>query len=65
MGVVACVGLVLYGGGVDGDTSGFFLWSLVDGGVLMILRFVFGAEVLGDGGCECGFTVIDMTDGAD
>ena len=62
---VAGVGFVLYGCGVDGDTSGFLLRGLVDGGILVVFRFVLLAEIFGDGGGEGGFAVVDVTNGAD
>ena len=37
VGIVASVGLVLNGGCVDGDSSGFFLGGFIDGGVVDVL----------------------------
>jgi hypothetical protein len=37
VGIVATVGLVLYGGCVDGDSSGFFFGGFIDGGVVDVL----------------------------
>ena len=61
---MAGVSLVLYGGGVDGDTSGFLLGRLVDLVVLDVFGFGLFGEVLGDGGGEGGLAVIDVPDRA-
>ena len=62
---VAGVSFVLDGSGVDGDTSGLLLGSLVDGGILVVFRFVLVAEIFGDGRGEGGLAVVDVADGAD
>lgn len=62
---VAGVCFVLDCCGVDGDTSGLLLGGLVDRGILVVFRFVFLAEIFGDGGGEGGFAVVDVADSAD
>jgi len=65
VGVVSFLSLVLKSGGVDGDTSGFFLGCLVDFSVLNVLGFLLVGQIFGDGGGEGGFSVIDVADCAD
>jgi len=65
VGVVACVGFVLEGCGIDGDAPGLFFWGLVDFGVLDVLGLLLGGQVLGDGGREGGFAVVDVADRTD
>lgn len=62
VGVVASLGFVLNGGGVDGDTSGSFFWSFIDGAILDVFGFLLGGQILGDGGGKSGLSVIDVTD---
>ena len=57
--VVPGLGGVLDGGGVDRDSSGLLLWGLVDVGVVLELGSEL-RQVLGDGGSESGFSVIDV-----
>ena len=65
VGVVAVLGLVLDGGGVDGDAAG----ALLGGGVDLVVFFrgtiAEGGEGHGEGGGEGGLTVVDVADGAD
>lgn len=58
------LGFVLKSGGVNGDTSGFFLGSLIDFRILDVFGMLFGCQVLGDGRSQGGFTMIDVSDGA-
>ena len=62
---MSCFGLVFESGCVDGDTSLFLLWGLVDFAILDVLAAVHASEVLCDGRCEGCFTMIDMADRAD
>ena len=62
--IVTSVGLVLNGGSVDGDTSGLLFRGLVDLAVFDVLGCVLGSEVLGNGGGQCGLSVVDVSDGA-
>lgn len=57
--------LILNGGSVDGNTSGLLFGSLVDLSVLNVLSLGFVSQVLGDGRCEGGLSVIDVADGSD
>lgn len=65
MGVVAVLGLVLDGGGVDGDTTS----SLFRGGVDFVVFFwgavTQGGQSHGEGSGESGLAVVDVADGAD
>ncbi len=65
VGVMAGVGLILNSSSVDGDTSGLLFGGLVDLSVLYVLGFCLVGQVLGDGGCEGGLSVIDVADGSD
>ena len=47
--IMPACSLVLYVSGVDGDTAGFLLRSLVDGGVVGELGSSVGRKDLGDG----------------
>ncbi len=57
--VVACFGLILNVGGRDGDAAGFFFGCAVD----LVVGFEV-TKVFGDRGGQCGFTVVNVTDGA-
>ena len=63
--VVSGIGFILDGGSVDGDTSCLFLWSLVDGTVFDVFGLGLVGQIFGDGGCEGGLAVVDVSDGAD
>lgn len=63
--VVSSFGFILDGGSVDGDTSCLFFGSLVDGTVLDVFGFGLVGQIFGDGGCECGLAVVDVSNGAD
>jgi len=60
---MSCLGLVFDVTGVDGDTSCLFFGSLVDLGVVGEFGTTTFSHSLGDGSCESGLSVIDMTDG--
>jgi hypothetical protein len=60
---VTVFGLVLNVGGVDGDAACFFFWGCVD----LVVRFGFAAEEFaqhrGDGRCQGGLAMVDVTNG--
>lgn len=55
-------GLILQGGGVDGDTSLFLFGGLVDFAVFYIFSSVLVGQILGDGGGQGGLAMVDMPD---
>ena len=63
--VVTLLGLILHVSGVDGDTTLALFGSLVDGGVVGVLRLALQSQELGDGSGQGGLTMVDVTDGAD
>jgi len=63
--VVAGLGLVLDGGGVDGDAAGALLGRGVDLVVLLGRAAADGGEHHGERGGEGGLAVVDVADGAD
>ena len=63
--VVTLLGLVLDVGGVDGDTTLALFGSLIDGGVIGVLRLALQSQILGDSGGQGSLTMVDVTDGAD
>ena len=63
--VVTLLGLVLDVGGVDGDTTLALFGSLIDGGVIGVLRLALQSQELGDGRGQGSLTMVDVTDGAD
>lgn len=65
VGVVAALGLVLDGGGVDGDPTRALLRRGVDFVVLLGDAVAHGGEGHGEGGGEGGLAVVDVADGAD
>ncbi len=62
MGIMTCFGLILKSGGIDGDTSSFFLRCFIDLAVLHILGSVFRGEIFSDCGCQGCLTMIDVSD---
>lgn len=65
VGVVAAGGLVLDGGGVDGDTASAFLGGGVDFIVFLADAAGGGGEGHGEGGGEGGLAVVDVANCAD
>lgn len=65
VGIVPSVCLILNGGSVDGDTSGFFFRGLVNSTVFDVFGFLLVGQIFGDGRCEGSLAVIDVSDGAD
>ena len=65
VGIVPGVGLILHVGGVDGDAALALLGSLVDAGVVGVVRLALEGQELGDGGGQSGLAVVNVADGAD
>lgn len=63
--VMPCLCFVLNGGSIDGDTPGSLFGSLIDWTVFNVFGFLFVGKIFSNGWGEGGFSVIDMTDGAD
>jgi len=60
--IMACLGFILHGGSVDGDTAGLFLGGLVDVGVVLKGGgSIFLGEVFCDSGGKRRFSVINVT----
>ena len=56
--------LIFHVGGVDRDTTGLFLGSLVNAVISLELSLALEGQPLGDGGGQSGLAVVNMADGA-
>ena len=65
VGIVTVLRLVFHVRGVDCDTTGALLGSLVDVGVVDELSVALHREHLGDSGGQGGLAMVDVADGAD
>ena len=62
MAIVALIGLVFKMGYVNSNAPIPLLRCIIDRSIVLVRgQFLFG-QYFGDGGCEGGFTMIDMTD---
>jgi hypothetical protein len=51
-------------GGVDGDTTSFFLWCAIDAAVAKVFGLALKGKDVADGGGKGGLAVVDVADGA-
>ena len=62
--IVTTFGFVLYVGGVNGNTAGFFFRGIVN----LVVSFSLTTEFLSQNGgqccCQCGLTMVNVTNGA-
>ena len=63
--IVTLVGFVFNVGGVDRNTAGLFLGSLVNAVIGLVFGLALKAEPFGNGGGKGGLAMVNVTDGAD
>ena len=63
MGIVTLVGLILYMGSVDCDTTGTLFGSLIDHVVSHELGIALQTKNLGDSSGQSGLTMVNVTNG--
>ena len=64
VGIMTLFRLIFHVGGVDRDTTGLFLGSLVNAVISLELSLALEGQPLGDGGGQSGLAVVNMADGA-